>query len=247
MHEIYKPFEGQEVTAEIIASIIQQVGPLKETIRRALNRELFGGKPENDKELQGMQLIIQEIILQYVIQVLKYDKENCPFRISRLEAKLQVSLPVMIQGKTQDVWLGGVVDRIDRYQGTVRIIDYKTGTNKVIFPDLNALFGNQPSLRNDAAFQLFLYAFLCHAKLKGEHVVPWLYIIREFHKADFNGMLKDQSAHKGTVDYNDYHASFSALLSGMLESLFDPSVPFIQTSDEEYCKHCPYKTLCHRH
>jgi len=40
--------------------------------------------------------------------------------------------------------------------------------------------------------------------------------------------------------------NFGEILSGILQEMFDPEVPFDQTDDLDICKWCPYINLCGR-
>jgi hypothetical protein len=39
---------------------------------------------------------------------------------------------------------------------------------------------------------------------------------------------------------------FEARLKILMNELYDPAVPFDQTTNEENCKFCPYKSICYR-
>ncbi|MBQ1676707.1 MAG: PD-(D/E)XK nuclease family protein [Bacteroidaceae bacterium] len=43
-----------------------------------------------------------------------------------------------------------------------------------------------------------------------------------------------------------YSEEFSDRLNSVLEEIFDQSVPFYQTDNEDHCKNCDFKMLCNR-
>jgi hypothetical protein len=39
---------------------------------------------------------------------------------------------------------------------------------------------------------------------------------------------------------------FESSLKSVLEEVFNPAIPFDQTTEEEVCKYCPYQRMCYR-
>ena len=47
------------------------------------------------------------------------------------------------------------------------------------------------------------------------------------------------------TDYQQQcHAKFSNLLLNLLEEIFDPDIPFRQTTEKASCTYCPFIQLC---
>jgi CRISPR/Cas system-associated exonuclease Cas4 (RecB family) len=247
MHQFYKPYVGKEMNSDIIKDLIKRDEHLEEIVTKAFYRELYGSGTQQGKELAGMHLIIKEIVIHYLQQILTIDAKNSPFQIIALEEKYQMDFPVRQYNEIKLIQVGGVIDRIDRHMESIRIIDYKTGKSKPTFNGTGSLFTEIPSKRNDAAFQVFLYAFLCREKFPEARITPCLYYLRESYRSDFNLILKDQSQkNTGVHDFAAYHHPFSENLKSTLERIVNPSEPFNQTTDLKYCSLCSYKTVCHR-
>ena len=48
------------------------------------------------------------------------------------------------------------------------------------------------------------------------------------------------------TDIDSFIPEFEEHLKGLLEELFDPDIPFDQTTNLETCRYCPYQNICYR-
>ena len=83
-------------------------------------------------------------------------KKISPLEILESEGKFKYS----IAHQNKNFILKGRVDRIDKYEGLLRIIDYKTGTvtqNDISFNEFEELLNNP---KKSKAFQLLVYTYL---------------------------------------------------------------------------------------
>jgi hypothetical protein len=142
--------------------------------------------------------------------------------------------------------IGGKIDRVDQTNGLIRIVDYKTGTENLSIKNLESLFTAAPSKRNDAAFQVFMYSWLFRKNVPDAHVIPCLYYVRGSYKQGFTGFINDQSDRTEVQDFARYEAAFEANTITVLETMANPSVPFMQTTDVEFCANCAYRQICMR-
>ena len=138
---------------------------------------------------------------------------------------------------------------MDSKDGTVRIIDYKTGNDELVLEDIASLF-NREGKRNKAAFQTMLYAYLYYRERKVEaRIVPGLMNRKNLfdHNFSFGHPLGKGSKKKGAIeDARQYFDEFEKLLVNALEDLYDPESPFDQTTNLKACSWCPYKGICRR-
>ena len=63
------------------------------------------------------------------------------------------------------VLISGKIDRVDRKDKILRVIDYKTGKDQLDFDSIASLFSREGK-RNKAAFQTMLYALLYKVEYK---------------------------------------------------------------------------------
>ncbi len=205
---------------------------------------------------EGTDIIVSEIIKKYVARILAFDKTYAPFQILGLEANEKAgyiyNLPVYSNSKNILVGLKGVIDRIDLKDEVVRVIDYKSGSDKKEIETIESLFDRESTKRNKAAFQTFLYGLLfqsAHPHAEYE-IMPAIFNIKEMFGENFDFRLKlKKEGLKGSDPINDVKPllePFTALLQDLLSEIYDPSIPFDQTNDLYKCSYCPYSGICHR-
>ena len=121
-------------------------------------KEAYDLDPNKPVEYEGQRLIVREVVKRFAHKILEMDKLYAPFTIELLEqGGLNYQVPI-----TQfpgSVILSGKIDRVDRKEGLVPRLDYKTGKDKLDFESVESLF-RRDGKRNKAAFQTMLYALL---------------------------------------------------------------------------------------
>lgn len=254
METLYKPYLNQPLTTDVIKTILNN----NETIYRLLD-EGFAREFYNSDTLpadfadNGKLLITRDVLAKYVRGILMFDANHAPFTPISFEERVTLPYSFTLNNKQEQVKLSGFADRIDRYNGATRIIDYKTGggkgkNNRLRFSGVASLFSVDPKERNSEAFQTFLYA-LMYAGDKPQPLVvmPALYFVRDMYDSDFTACLVNDDDKQTITDFTPYAAEFSALLNQCLASLFSPSVAFTQTTHTDICtKACAFNTICRR-
>jgi hypothetical protein len=172
--------------------------------------------------------------------------ESDPFEIISLEQEHSISVPVIADAHTFDIRVGGVIDRIDDRQGNIVILDYKTGTVRNSFATLESLFRSGDGQRNDAVFQVLLYAYVYDRLHQGNIIVPGLYFIRASHTGDFTYFIKQGPKKEAIRSFASVREEFETLLSGCLTQMFSVSEPFMQTQNHRICAYCSYAAICRR-
>jgi hypothetical protein len=197
-------------------------------------------------EYQGQRLVVKEVIKSFVKRILEIDKAYAPFKLEALErTDLEVDIPLQVEGNPVVV-LGGAVDRADSKEGVLRIIDYKSGRDKVdIKGAISSLFIRDGE-RNKAAFQTLMYALLYTSNIttRGMRVVPGLMNRLNLFDEDFQFGLKLGKAY--VEDIHPHLDEFKNGLKQTLEELFNAEQPFDQTTKIDNCKNCPYSGVCYR-
>ncbi len=199
---------------------------------------------------EGRNLVIREIIFTYLRKILERDIEYCPISIYSLEDPYYTGLAFESSGHPYTVRVGGNIDRIDMSGGVYRVLDYKTGKGEMKFESIEDLFIGEQKNRNKAAFQTFLYAkvFMSQEGMEKARIMPGVYLIRDIYNQDFNCQFRMGPARKQfpIPEYSTFDEVFTIHLQALLADLYDPEIPFRQTSEEETCRNCPYKGICHR-
>jgi hypothetical protein len=194
----------------------------------------------------GQRLVVREVVKSFVEKIIEMDKHHAPFTIEAIERD-DLKYSIALSGKGNPVVvLGGKVDRVDKKGNLLRVIDYKTGKDKTdIKKGVEDLFVRDGE-RNKAAFQTILYAMLYKPQVRDVdiRILPGLMNRMNLFEEDFQFGLKIGKEY--IDDIRPMLPEFESHLKTMLEELFNPDVPFDQTTDVKQCKICAYQGICYR-
>jgi hypothetical protein len=244
MELFYKRTSERKGTKVVEAS---DLGDTEQSIARLIDEvfiEAYGLEPGKKVVYEGQRLVVYEIVKRFAQRIIEIDKAYAPFVMEALEQE-GLTYRVKLDRAPGFVILGGKIDRVDRKENVVRVIDYKTGRDKLEFDTIASLFSREER-RNKAAFQTMLYALLYKANStsKDIRIVPGLINRLNLFDRNFQFGLKVDKQYIDDVDH--LIPEFEMHLKLLLEELFDPGVPFDQTADPEICKFCPYQNICYR-
>ena len=140
----------------------------------------------------------------------------------------------------------GIADRIDRLDdGTLRVVDYKTGTPHLDFDGLDNLFHGTGRQRLSNILQTLLYAMMLY-RGQGTDATPALYYVRAMHREDYSPLLVDHHDGLAGAPYSCYAGRFEELVRETLAEIYDPGVPFRQCTDPDSCQYCDFNVICKR-
>ncbi len=242
MEFTYKELVNKPLTQELLKQSINQ---LKSNVKLVIKNHF--GLPNQD--LEGPFYIIFEIVTKICQQIIKQDQTELPFQIQAVEQNLNIKIPIKTQYMGNNtVNLSGIIDRIDIKDDIVKIIDYKTGSDQLGFPDLTSLFDDENRDRNKATFQVLLYSLLYHKNNDLARPIQPNILNTNTLFQQKNQILKTKINNKWTsiMDARPLLEAFETQLRSILTEIFDTNTPFDQTKDRTTCNNCPYKTLCHR-
>lgn len=266
MQKLYAECEGREIQASMIDTFLNSPSVIEKTIARSfvdiLKIHLNEGETPESK-IEGYNLLIAQILCNYVKETLRHDKKQCPFVYLASEQSQRFLYPINDQ---LSVKIKCIYDRLDQIGGTdtVRIVDYKTGNSshgaKLVFPSIEDLF--QPGSKGSKeAFQVMLYSLLLehasasdlrkmHLKKTPDHIMPNLYFVRDFgprnNVTTYLSIKESRNDVTPILDFTPFRKEFDALLKKQIAEIFDPTVPFRQCEDVNTCKNCPFNNLCKR-
>ena len=134
---------------------------------------------------------------------------------------------------------------MDSKEGTLRIVDYKTGGNADTPTCVKALFIPSKE-RSNYVFQTFLYAAIMSRK-REEKIAPSLLYIHRAASDEYSPVICLKEPRKPEVpvdDFSKYEKEFREELHQLLEEIFNKEVPFVQTEIKEKCAYCDFKAIC---
>jgi len=159
LENFYKPLENQLLTKELVLQMQKQIN-----IEVGNQFQLEFKKGDITK---GKNLIIYNIAKRYVSNFLKRElkliAESNEVIIRHIESDLRTEIKV--PGLDFPIYIAGKVDRIDEVDGTIRIIDYKTGkvdqskVELVNWEDITTDY-----TKYSKPFQILMYAYMINSQ-----------------------------------------------------------------------------------
>jgi len=244
MENLYLPFKGKMMQESHFDELISGTLQIDNEIAKAFSTKYFKKKNNAIVPLEGNNLLIASVLRKYILQVLKIDKKHAPFRYISSEERCNIQFSIK-NGQTK-VNLKGFIDRIDEKEGRLRILDYKTGTGKLEFNNLDEVFEHNKDNRPKFVLQTFLYGIFYKDKAEGKPITPGIYYVRDVFKDDFDTELTNKETKEKIIDFSVYEEDFTEHLTSCLEEIFDPEIPFSQTENVKVCQYCPYIGVCNR-
>lgn len=193
-------------------------------------------------EFTGMQTVVLAIVKAYMDIILDEDETYAPFTIIGLEEKIKTEVAFELKGTQQSILLKGFIDRIDEKDGITRIVDYKTGNDKLEFNgDIQKLFDTDDKHINKAMIQTMIYTNVYETLKNKKGVLPVLYILRSMKK---DGVQFKQNKLKLEQELlADLKPEFNKAFQNKLAELFDEDIPFRSSQLPDNYTYSIYKTL----
>ena len=247
---IYKDLttHGKVINKEALETLLRNEVKLQDYVDTAF-KKLFFNVPQNEKpEYNGVQLINSAVIARYLKQLLQNDLRYAPFTF--IASEMEVDEPIDIQTPKGVIKsrIGGIIDRMDSKDGTLRIVDYKTGGDADTPPHVESLFIPDKK-RSNYVFQTFLYAAIMCRKQPTMKIAPALLYIHRAATETYSPVIQMGEPRKpkeAAGDFRQYEKEYRERLQGLLEEIFNPEKSFTQTEIIEKCTYCDFKALCKR-
>ena len=223
-------------------------GEVEKCVDEAIATEYFKRKGEPLPELGGELLLIRNIVKRYLGEnLMNYDIENNNFVLLATEEPIELELPVEANNESYKVKIAGRLDRMDSIDGgaMVRVIDYKTGAQNLDFDGINSLFHGDAGDRKSNIINTILYSMII-SHTTGRKVRPELFYVGSMIKKGYNPIFKDKAAKVHMFDYGDYAEEFEAEVKATLQEMFNRSIPFKQSTDEDSCNKCDFYEVCNK-
>jgi CRISPR/Cas system-associated exonuclease Cas4 (RecB family) len=238
----YKQLCGKSVASDIL-KVLSENKNMTEFIREAFAKDFF--HTDHPRPLVGQTYLYGETIRKYATKILEYDRSITPFQYIDSEKLIHTQIEINEGGKVK---IKGFIDRIDRKDGVIRIVDYKSGrVSPLMFNSMESLFDINAKDRKKAVMQVFLYAWAYSSEKNDFQIQPSVYYIRNlFAKGDFDPSIR-QTVDKEKIVINNFSLlrnKFEDCLRTTLNEMFDAGKPFIQTPNIKNCQYCPFKNIC---
>ena len=198
--------------------------------------------------------IIEQQIKNYLNYISKVLETNT-LAVLKTEGKLKTHL----QTSKGDFIVRGFADRIDQFDGHIRVIDYKTGhvdSSNLKVPvrhqsetDLNYL-----KQIPEKALQLLLYKYMYlkeNPNIAPEQVTAAIHGLKyanniEFNLVKANPTKNDADADTTFLDDSTFIHDMDSMLKAVIDEMLDTEIPFVQAEDDKKCGYCDFKLICKR-
>ena len=238
---------GKMIQREDLERLLRDEIKLQGYVDQAFKQELFKVAPEEKPEYNGVQLINSKVIVSYLKQLLRNDLQYTPFEMVAMEKKVSEKITIQTALGPLTLRLGGTIDRMDAKEGTLRIVDYKTGGSPKIPANIEQLF-TPSETRPNYIFQTFLYAAIMSRK-QPLMVAPALLYIHRAASESYSPVIEMGEPRKPKIPVNNFaffEDEFRERLQALLEEIFDEKELFTQTEDIKKCAYCDFKAICKR-
>lgn len=239
---LYKNFYNATVRPEDVDGLKDKA---EEKLGRAL-AEITGFTQEAFQS--GPNLLFKETLKDYVLAVLQYDMRRAPFVLIGHEFPLDRE-KLELEHLNKEARFSGFIDRLERGDDLLRIIDYKTGKDKVSFRDFEDLFSREKGNRPKAVFQALLYVLLADqvAELKAGKYSAHIFKLRDMGA----GKQDSTEVRQGNEIYvfdEEQRGIFRDRLTRLFENMYDKGerIERVQTNTAAKCSYCAYRKICNR-
>jgi hypothetical protein len=215
---------------------------IRKLVSKAFEEVYFKGKPVDETQYNGEQLINFRVICKMLHRLITFDRRRAPFVMLGLEQKIYdfIELP----DASVKLKVGGIIDRLEEHNGKLLIVDYKTGSSGKTYKTLEDLV-TEKDRRAGHIFQTFVYAsVLIRKKMFDLPVVPALLYMQDANRENFSPIV--EYGKEPIEDFRNLYEEFEELYIHKISGLFNRDIPFSQTSIANNCIYCKFRELCKR-
>lgn len=219
LEDLYKPFINQMLSVEILKKTKTKI---EDTVEKYLKKEFKKGTVN-----KGKNLIIFEVAKRYVNNIIDMDINNLEqgHSISILALEKKSDITLNIPELNFPVKLIGTVDRVDTFDETLRIIDYKTG--KVEPSNLKIIDWDdftKDYKKYSKPFQVLTYAYMMNTE-------------KPFSNPINAGIISLKNLNKGFMPFSENKninidqeslTVFYEQLKQLILEICNPDIPFIE-------------------
>lgn len=247
--------ESTYITQERIAEKRKDILAL---IKTNFNKIIYDNA-ERQTNFSGMQLVVLAIVEEYCNIILNYDEKCAPFTIVQMEEAMIVPYTFMdAAGNEKTIHIKGIIDRVDlTSEGITRIVDYKTGSDKLSYHSIEESFNTHGKNLNKALVQTLFYTYVFEQAKNLKFVEPNLYVLKVMNKEgvlfqsyrkvdDGKGGTKRTKLNLSNEFLIEEKEIFLNELNKKLAELFDQNTPFRVSENPLNYQYSKYTTLMRR-
>lgn len=259
MQWLYEPFLKSGTPIQK-ADFVRMRNELPHKAEQAVLEEYYkGSEGKTAADFNGQERLVCNICVEYCRTFLNHDESlGQPITILELEndnVEFLLDVDIEVQGKTEQVRLKGIIDRVDHVGDTVRIVDYKTGKDDLHVEIKKATNQSELGLemeinyfehnKMNKAFVQTLYYTYIYEKIRKRTVTPNLYAIRNMKEKGTLFTFKPEKIDLKVegVTLVEIKQAFEQFLKEKLTELFNPEIPFTHPAGAKVYLDSPFAPL----
>lgn len=225
LEHLYTPYVGTPLRIEHVDDMLKKADSL-------ITKE-FENVYKKGNIKTGKNFIIYKVATKYISNFLNQEKRLIEKGNETIILFLEkpVNTKIEIENINHPIFLKGIVDRIDKFNGVTRIIDYKTG--KVTQPQLEVY--NWDLLteedRFSKAFQILMYAYMMRNEgLISEDTIAGIISFKNLKNwvLQFSTKASVRASKKDIILTNQVFLNFEKELKRLILEIYNENIPFIE-------------------
>ena len=242
LEKLYQEFSNKVVAPELLRKKLDEIDPIV--------NGCFISFFDNTVPV-GKSILQQEVIKVYVRKLVNHDlafvktlnEKGQSLTLKGLEEELSSPLEIDTEEGKVTVFIKGKIDRMDHYNGVLRIIDYKSSvkeSDRFVFEGFEKLFSDT---NYNKQLQLFIYAWLAFKNKLCEpgNILPCIIPFKVF--AEQPKYLAGSDKKQLRLDAALLQ-EFEAELAAFISLIFNRELAFTQTTDSKIHEYCQYNAIC---
>lgn len=221
LEELYTPLVGFKLMVTDIELLLQKVNAVVEA---QFEKEYNSDKEKMGKNLLGFE-VAKRNVYHFLNEELKNLRDGEDIELIALETELKYS--VKDDKLPYPINIFGFVDRIERRNGVLRVIDYKSGKVESRNVRLTSWEGFALELKNDKIIQLLCYALMYFETGGNQPLEAGIYSFKNRREGFLFFGIKDASGYNTLIDLEtlDY---FKMELVELLITILNPDEAFVE-------------------
>ncbi|NER10103.1 PD-(D/E)XK nuclease superfamily protein [Muriicola jejuensis] len=223
LERLYAPFVGTVLDPAKIKALLPQIP--------VITRDAFAEFYPNVSLDSGKNLIAFQVIQHYLEKYLEMEiEESTRHEVEILAVEEKVQVPIEIPELPFLLFLKGTIDRVDKKDGVLRILDYKTGNTKKSEVEISEWEDIVSDPEKNKAFQMMSYALMYHyhhpTPLFEAAIIPFRNLENGIFRLGFPDPSRGGTSGKQYFVNPDALHTFGEQLRKLLLALCDLQVPF---------------------
>jgi len=224
LETFYKPLENSLLTIDIL---LNMQGEIENEVTKQFKKTFKEGAFS-----KGKNLLIFEVAKRFVLNFTNYEiseiKKGNKIKILKIESDLVAE--ISIKELDFPVKIKGIVDRVDEYNDTLRIIDYKTGKVEQTHLNIVDWEGLTLDYKFSKIIQVLAYAKMIYNDKPFKNAEAGIISFKNLN----SGFLKFTKREKPRGGETQSHVSeqilaeYSEQLKKLILEIFNPEIPFTE-------------------